>query len=227
MSRPAPILASADAVTLVGGAPVATADLARALALAPRLVAADSGADRLLVHGHTPEAVIGDMDSIGAATRARLGPGVLYPIAEQDSTDFEKCLARITAPLVLALGFAGGRIDHQLSVFSVLARHPARRCVVIGTDDAVTLAPPRIALDLAEGTRLSLFPLGAVDGESTGLHWPIAGLDFHPLGRIGTSNRTTGPVALSFDAPRMLLILPAEALPALIDGLLAAPSWEG
>lgn len=227
MSPAEPVLTSDRPVTLLGGAAVAGGDLARALALAPRLVAADSGADTALAHGHVPEAVIGDMDSIGARTRARLDPATIHEIAEQDSTDFEKCLIRIAAPLVLALGFAGGRLDHQLSVFSALLRYPGRRCVVIGADDAVTLAPPRIALDLAAGTRVSLFPLGGVGGASQGLYWPIEGLAFHPLGQIGTSNRSTGPVELAFDAPHMLLILPADDLPSLLAGLAAAPGWQG
>ena len=227
MTLPAPVVTSAAPVTLLGGAPVSGGDLARALALAPRLVAADSGADTALAHGHPPDAVIGDMDSIGAVTRARLDPGRVHEIAEQDSTDFEKCLVRIAAPLVLALGFTGGRVDHQLSVFSTLARHPGRRCVVVGDDDAVTLAPPRIALDLAADTRLSLFPMGRVGGHSRGLHWPIQGLDFHPLGQIGTSNRSSGAVELTLDAPRVLLILPSDTLPALLAGLAAAPGWPG
>ncbi|MCA8880483.1 MAG: thiamine diphosphokinase [Rhodobacteraceae bacterium] len=213
-------------VTLVGGGPVAAADLDRALGLAPRLVAADGGADRLDALGRSPEAVIGDMDSISHETRARLAPARLHEVAEQDSTDFEKCLTRIAAPLVLALGFTGGRIDHELSVFSVLARHRARRCAVLGAEDAVLLAPPRLALDLAPGTRLSLFPLGEVTGRSRGLFWPIGGLRFHPLDQVGTSNRVTGPVELEFDAPRMLLILPAADLSALLTALARAPHWD-
>ena len=222
-----PIVQSTHGVTLAGGGPFSARDLALALKRAPVPVAADSGADRLLRHGVVPQAVIGDMDSIGAVTRARLDPDRVHEIAEQDSTDFEKCLIRIAAPLVLALGFTGGRVDHQLSVFSTLARHPRRRCVVVGDDDAVTLAPPRIALDLAADTRLSLFPMGRVGGDSRGLYWPIQGIDFHPLGQIGTSNRSTGAVELTLDAPRMLLILPSDTLPALLAGLAAAPGWPG
>ena len=98
-------------VTLVGGGPVTAAQLARATTFAPRIVGADGGADRLLRLGHTPEAVIGDMDSISAATKTRLA-GRLFPVPEQDSTDFDKSLRLIRAPFILGLGFAGARMDH-------------------------------------------------------------------------------------------------------------------
>ena len=86
-----PIVDSLQGVTLVGGGPVSAMALAKARALAPRIVGADSGADRLLRLGVTPEAVIGDMDSLSASARVRLADR-LFPIAEQDTTDFDKAL---------------------------------------------------------------------------------------------------------------------------------------
>lgn len=223
-----PILTSKTGVTLAGGAPFGVGLLHQALALAPRLVAADGGADRLLRLGHTPEAVIGDFDSLSHAARERLGPDRLFPLAEQDSTDFDKALRNIAAPFVLGLGFAGARLDHGLAVFSALARHTQRRVVVIGGRDLVFLAPPSLRLRLPRGTRLSLYPLAEVRGTSQGLHWPIEGISFHPMGAIGTSNRTDAPeVHLTFEAPRMLVILPRAHLRAALAGLLgpdAAPA---
>ncbi len=58
----APIVQSTDGVTLVGGGPVSQAEFRLALARAPRILAADSGADRALAAGHRPEAVVGDFD---------------------------------------------------------------------------------------------------------------------------------------------------------------------
>ncbi|NCU21110.1 thiamine pyrophosphokinase, partial [Candidatus Falkowbacteria bacterium] len=89
------IIKSNKGVTLIGGARVGASDLAQALALAPCLVAADGGADRALALGHMPEAVIGDFDSISPAARAAIAPERLHPIAEQDSTDFGKCLRHV------------------------------------------------------------------------------------------------------------------------------------
>ncbi len=223
----APVLCSDTAVTLIGGGPASAAEIAVARGHAPRTVAADGGADRALSAGVMPEAVIGDMDSISAAARAALPQGVLHPVAEQDSTDFEKCLSRIEAPLILAVGAAAGRLDHALAAFNTLVRWPARRCVILGPADLVLLAPPRLSLALERGTAVSLFPMAAVRGESSGLTWPIGGIDFAPDGPIGTSNRAEGAVRLSFAAPRMLLILPVSALAAVLEGLATAPRWPG
>lgn len=220
------IVDSLDGITLVGGGPVTARQLARATAFAPRIVGADGGADRLLRLGHRPEAVIGDMDSISAASKLALADR-LFPVPEQASTDFDKCLRLIRAPFILGLGFAGARIDHGLAVLSGLVRAPEQRCLILGPRDVTFLCPPDLTLDLPRRTRLSLFPMGAVRGESQGLRWPIAGLDFLPDGQIGTSNEVTGPVRLRFDAPKMLVILPVRYLPAVLHGLRSRQDARG
>ncbi len=194
--------------------------------IAPTLVAADGGANVAVAAGRIPDAVIGDFDSLTDATRNAIPQDRLHYIAEQDSTDFEKCLQRITAPLILALGFTGARIDHELAVWNVLARRRDLRCIVIGGEDIVFVAPPRLELDLAPGTRVSLFPMSPVSGDSTGLRWPIGGIGFAPDGRSGTSNEATGRVELTFDAGAMLVILPRAALATVISSLTPPPARQ-
>ncbi len=218
-----PIVTADGGVTLAGGAPFSRALLEESLSHAPRIVAADAGADRLLRLGVQPEAVIGDFDSISRAARTALA-GRLHPISEQETTDFDKALRSVDAPFTIGLGFTGARLDHGLAVLNALARHPERRCLILGARDVTFLAPPRLDLDLPAGTRLSLFPLGPVTGESRGLNWPIGGIDFAPGARIGTSNRVTGPVSLDFDAPAMLVILPRRALGRALDALVPGRS---
>ena len=212
------IVESLQGVTLAGGGPFGKAALARALRFAPRIVGADGGADRLLALGVEPEAVIGDFDSISAAAQARLA-GRLFPIAEQETTDFDKALRSIGAPFVLGLGFAGARLDHGLAVLNALVRAPERRALILSPQDVTFLAPLEMELALPMGTRLSLFPMGAVEGESAGLRWPLQGLRFAPDGMIGTSNEVSGPVRLRFSAAKMLVILPVRYLPAALRGL--------
>lgn len=188
-------------------------------------VAADGGAASVLAAGRVPDAVIGDMDSLPAALRAQLPEAAVHPIAEQESTDFDKALRSIAAPLVLGHGFLGGRLDHQLAALTVLVRRAAQPCVLFGEEDLTCLCPPRLGLDLPRGTRLSLFPMGEVRGASEGLRYPIDGLDFAPGLRTGTSNEALGPVVLSITAPLMLLILPLACEAALLAGLARAPRW--
>ena len=73
-----PILQSSYGVTLVGGGPVTGRDLRTALKMAPVVVGADGGANRLMQAGIAPQAVIGDLDSISSQTRAALPPGGLF-----------------------------------------------------------------------------------------------------------------------------------------------------
>ncbi len=209
------ILSRTHPVTLIGGGQVLPDDIAEARALAPTCVAADGGADRALAAGITPEAVIGDMDSLSAETRAVLPEGALHHIAEQDSTDFDKALRSIDAPAILAVGFAGRRVDHTLAAFHTLVMRPETACVMLCERDVVFLCPPRLSLAMAPGTRVSLFPMAAVTGRSRGLEWPIDGLAFAPDGTSGTSNRATGDLYLEMDAPGMLCILPRRFLPAV------------
>ncbi len=219
------IVQSSEGVTLVGGGPVSAALLRQAEAHAPRLVAADSGADRLLRLGRMPEAVIGDLDSISDAARARLD-GRVFHLPEQDTTDFDKALRSVSAPFVLALGFAGARIDHGLAVLNALVRHADRRCLLLGPQDVVFHAPPAMELSLRKGDRLSLFPMTEVGGTSEGLEWPIGGLRFAPDAMIGTSNRVCdAQVRLRFDGPGMLVILPRARLGAALNALAGPARW--
>jgi thiamine pyrophosphokinase len=216
-----------EAITLIGGAQVARADLDAAIRLAPMVVAADGGADTALAAGIAPRAVIGDFDSISAAARARLPADILHFIDDQDTTDFEKCLTHIEAPLIIGLGFTGDRLDHQMAACNALVRHAERRCVLLGAHDLTFLCPPVLNLSLAPGCRVSLFPMGAVEGVSDGLEWPIGGINFAPDGRIGSSNRTVGPLNLSVTAPKMLVILPAATLGIVARALATTPAtWE-
>lgn len=218
-----PIVQSTRGVTLAGGGPFSARDLKLALKRAPVAVAADSGADRLLRYGTIPEAVIGDMDSISARARAEIPVDRQYLVAEQVTTDFDKALRLIKAPLVLALGFAGARLDHGLAAFTTLIARSEQRCILIGPQDLAFAAPSRLELTLLPGEPLSLFPMAQVTGRSEGLEWPIAGISFAPDGMIGTSNRVVSRrVVLEFDRRGMLVILPRRRLDAAIRALLAA-----
>jgi thiamine pyrophosphokinase len=218
-----PIVQSLQGITLAGGGPFGRRDLNLCLSRAPVVVAADGGADGLLRFGAMPRAVIGDFDSISDAARAGIPKENQYLVPEQATTDFDKALRLVKAPFVLALGFAGARLDHGLAAMNTLVSHADRRCVLIGPSDLAFAAPPRLELLLAPGETLSLFPMAPVTGRSEGLEWPIGGLSFAPAGQIGTSNRVVARrVVLDFDAPGMLVILPRRRLDAAIRALVEA-----
>lgn len=217
------IVQSVNGVTLLGGGEVSPACVTESLTIAPFLAAADGGADRALALGHQPQAVIGDFDSLSPAALAAIPPERQFRIEEQETTDFEKCLGLIRAPFILGLGFTGPRLDHALAVWNALVRRPQVHCLILGQRDLAFAAPPRLALPLAPGTRLSLFPMAPVRAEGSGLRWPVGGIGFAPDGRIGTSNEATGPVSLAFSGPGMLVILPRDCLGLAVAALTQGP----
>ncbi|WP_300038141.1 thiamine diphosphokinase [uncultured Roseobacter sp.] len=215
-----PLYISDLPLILAGGGPVGADDFVATRAFAPDCVAADGGAGAALKAGIMPQAVIGDMDSLPPSVRDRLPSERIHHIAEQDSTDFDKALRNVSAPLILGVGFAGGRIDHQLSVFHTLTVRCEMPVLLLGAEDVIFLCPPVFRMAAEPGLRVSLFPMGPVTGRSQGLEWPIDGLDFAPGLRSGTSNRATGDIHLEMDAPMMLCLMPRESLAAVAAALL-------
>ncbi|GGX54661.1 thiamine pyrophosphokinase [Tateyamaria omphalii] len=217
------IVYSSEPVALFGGGEATLADVAEIQALSGPCVAADGGAKIALEAGVDLDAVIGDFDSVTADILRKIPTDRHHHIAEQNSTDFDKALRHIAAPVVLAAGFLGGRVDHQLACFTVLARYADRPCILIGREEIVFLCPPRLALATRPGDVVSLYPLAAVEGTSTGLYWPIDGLAFHPTSSIGTSNAAEGAVTLTMSDPAMIVIAPRRCLPTLTQALVQAP----
>ena len=211
---------SSQGVTLVGAGLPMRDDIAQALNIAPTLVAADGGANFCRDAGFLPVAVIGDFDSFDGIHADDFSGSRLIRIAEQETTDFEKCLSRIDAPFIIATGFTAGRVDHTMAVWSVLARRIGPPVLILGQSDVVFAAPEKLELNLEPDTRVSLFPMVPMTGRSSGLHWPIDGLTLSPMGRVGISNRVTGPVSIEFDAPGCLVITPREALAAALAALI-------
>jgi thiamine pyrophosphokinase len=207
-------------ITLFGGGEIKKQQISRAVKLATYIVAADKGALTALRHGLVPDAVFGDMDGDAGELAKVLPADRIHRIAEQDSTDFEKCLYSIAADFVIALGVTGNRLDHSLAAFNALCKFPDMRVVILSGKDMCFLSPLTITLDLPVGTRLSLFPMGEASGSSVGLEWPIDGIKFSPMGRVGTSNQTrSAQVTLSFTRRNMLVILPAKHLGNVIQRL--------
>lgn len=209
-------------VTLVGGGDLQKNVLEEALTLAPHLVAADGAADAVVAMGHRPEAVIGDMDSVADPGDWQRGSTRFLFLSEQDTTDFEKCLYSIEAPGLVGVGFTGRRMDHSLAVFHAMLRYPHRRILLLSADDAIALVPEEgLCMPVSKGDRVSLFPLVPVTGiASSGLTWPIDGLEMSVGHQIGTSNvANSAEMSVRFDRPGALIILDRRHAGALTAAL--------
>ena len=213
------IVHSQDPIILVGGAPIEKEILFQAFAMGDRIVAADSGAVTVLNAGRMPDAVIGDFDSLPETHRAQIPSDRLHHVPDQDSTDFEKCLTRIQTPLVIAVGFSGARLDHELAVFNTLLRIDTPPCLMLRGSELAFIAPPTLVLDLPLGSDISFFPLAPVKVTTSGVQWPLHNALMQPGGLTSTSNIVTGQVSLEGQTRGVLVTLPVASVAEVIASL--------
>jgi thiamine pyrophosphokinase len=186
------------ALVLVHGDAPDPALLAARAATADWFVCTDGAVRTALAAGVTPDAVIGDMDSVG---RARPEGPVVAPMVQwievhdQETTDLEKALLeaiRRGCARVVVLGAAGRRWDHFYGHLSLFARFADR--LQLEAEDAhgrLRVLPPGpwFELDLPPGEKLSLIPLPRAMGiETEGLRWPLVGATLALGEREGISN---------------------------------------
>lgn len=213
-----PIVSSTTPVLMIGGSNPAAGTLSFALKWGKIVVCADGGADLALKSDLIPAAVIGDMDSISDAARFAY-KDVLHKIAEQDSTDFDKVLRNIEAPLVLGVGFLGARLDHSLAALHVLLKYRQRPIILIGDEDVVFICPEKIELSLPVGMRISLMPIIETRVDTDGLRWDVTD-GAMAMGRFMGSSNEVAQRSVTLHAKGGLAVLtPLEALGAVVDAL--------
>jgi thiamine pyrophosphokinase len=212
-------------MAIVGGGAV-DPDLLRELGeRGVALVGADGGADAIGAAGLVPELIIGDLDSVEDRAGWEQRTRVIH-IPEQVTTDFQKALYCTSAPVTLALGMTGKRLDHTLAALSaVLQFAPSRRLLLVDEVDVALAVVGPFAFTATAKERVSIHPLLPIAfTRSSGLYYPLDGLTLEPGGLLGTSNEGIGgPVDITpaSDTP-WLLILGKERLWDLVAGSLAS-----
>lgn len=204
-------------VVLVGGGEV-DESLLRQFSHLP-VIAADGGANFLRQISLLPAAVIGDLDSIEDKDYWHKNSRVIE-LAEQDTTDFEKCLYTTEAPAFIATGFTGSRFDHTLAALHVMQKyHQKKPVILVSGDDVLYVSSSSIDLRLPVGTRVSLYPLNRVSFKSSdGLHYPLDNLTMQTGEMIGTSNisdKSLINIVPEFGGGCFALILPLSQLSAM------------
>ena len=206
----APALAFSGPMAIVGGGTVAPALLHDLAEGGVALVGADGGGDAIGDAGLIPAAIIGDLDSLRDRAAWEKRTRVIH-IPEQVTTDFQKALYSTDAPVTLAVGMTGKRLDHTLAALSAVLQFAAQRKLVVVDEVDVALAvvgPIRFAAD--KGERISIHPLLPISFvRSRGLYYPVDGLTLEPGGLLGSSNEGTGGLVeiVPVDDTPWLLIL--------------------
>jgi thiamine pyrophosphokinase len=128
--------------------------------------------------------------------RAAGVPVEQHPV-DKDASDLGLSLdwvLRQGADEIVVLGWQGGAADHLAANLLLLAA-PLPSGTTLGLSAGHTLArvlrgPGRLELDRRPGTRVSLLPLGPVDGVTTGgLQWALDDARLDPGSTLGLANR--------------------------------------
>jgi thiamine pyrophosphokinase len=181
------------ALVLANGAPPAPAFLHALVRASDALVCADGGANTALAAGLQPAAIVGDLDSILPATRARFATVPIHEDHDEFCTDLEKAvvwaLAQGFGHITIA-GAAGRRIDHTVGNLGVLTKFHGRATLVLVDEYGELQHVGReLRLDAPPGTVVSLLPLTRCEGiETEGLRYPLRGEVLELGGRDATSN---------------------------------------
>lgn len=178
-------------IVLVGGGAVNESLLQTVVDRGYPVVAADGGANLLREMKIDPQLIIGDMDSL-ARQHVHTSGTKIVTIPEQDTTDFEKCLYSTSAPLYLAFGFLGGRLDHSMAAVHCLTKYrKLKKVIAVDEVDLMYVPTGPLQLTLPVGSRLSVVPVSPLSFRaSEGLEYPLDGLDMKLGSFIGVSNRT-------------------------------------
>lgn len=205
------------AVVLVGGAVRATTALRASLAGADLVIAADGGLRHAAPLRLTPDLLVGDLDSVDAATlAAHPGLAIERHPAAKDALDLELAIDAAMARgagRITVVGGLSGRLDQTLAtVLVVQARHAAGASLEVldGRRAVWPLRPGEVReLPLAEDERFSLL---ALDPEArvsvSGARYP---LDQAALARalgLGVSNVALGPVRVAAHAGAVVAVAP-------------------
>ena len=198
---------------VVGGSPEAPSpDLLRRCARGVRLVVAcDSGADACMRAQLPVDVLVGDGDSLSPAAleyaRSHGAQELDFPM-DKDDTDLGLALswlgdnaASLGVGGIVACGLIGGRVDHELGVFGVLARRASVPVRLETETSTVCFLSPRTKprLDLAPqdvGRTLSVVALlGPACVSERGMRWNLDHAALEPLDDLGISNVVEAPRA--------------------------------
>ena len=200
------------AIVLCNGEPPSRQLCRRLARKADGIVAADGGANIARRYGITPDVIIGDLDSISAATRRFFGPSSIKRVSTQYSTDLEKALDYLVTQEVTSvaiLGVTGKRIDFTLGNLSVLWNYTQRFRVTVVHDGWVAMPIVKeLSVMAREKTTVSLIPFGTCAGITLkGLKYPLHNARMR-IGEIGVSNVVVrSPFSVKVKKGRMMLIV--------------------
>lgn len=178
------------------------------------ILCADGGTRHALALGLTPNAIIGDMDSLPSDFEPSTFDGefIRFP-ADKNETDLELAIAHaltLHPDQILILAALGGRMDQTLANIALLS-NPQLAAFDIRLADGVEevfFCRDQVQVEGRSGDIVSLIPWqGEVTGVFTeNLRWHLRHETLHPQKTRGISNEMTANVATISIQSGLLLI---------------------
>lgn len=144
---------------------------------AERIVCCDGSAKNLIDAGYIPEAIVGDMDSLGNDLAKRFTDRI-FADDDQETNDLTKavnwCIERGYNDLVI-VGATGKREDHTIGNISLLAEYIKLTSVIMVTDSGIFIPiERRTEISSFKGQQVSIFSINPeTEITTSGLRFPL------------------------------------------------------
>ena len=166
-----------DAVVLAGGDYPTAKQPLDILHSAEYIVCCDGAADHYISMGHTPDAIVGDGDSISIDNRKKHAD-ILHIINEQESNDQTKAVRFLVSQgkhKIAIVGATGRREDHTIGNISLLIEYARSGVDVCSFTDYGVFVPcnGNTTHKCRKGQQLSIFCITAKSLSAEGLLYPI------------------------------------------------------
>ena len=184
---------SFDAVILANGEYPSASTPLHILHSASYVVCCDGGADRYIELGYTPDAIIGDGDSLSDQNRIRFA-NIIHYNPDQDTNDQTKAVEFLQEKgikNIAIVGATGKCEDHTIGNIALLVEYMRMGIDVCSFTDYGVFVPYRndSSFECQAGQKVSSINISAKNLSCKGLEYPI--YDFTAWWQ-GTLNRCTG-----------------------------------
>jgi thiamine pyrophosphokinase len=175
------------------------------------VICADGGANTALKMGITPDAIVGDLDSIHAEALVKFRRVAIHEDRNDGTTDLEKAITwaiQSKYDHITVVGAFGKRVDHTVGNLGVLRKfYPDAIITLVDDSGELSYVGREFSFEAEKGAVVSLIPLNRCDGVSTtGLKYPLEEETLELGVREGTSNVVVAsPVNIKVKKGHLLL----------------------
>jgi thiamine pyrophosphokinase len=157
------------------------------------VICADGGANTALKFGITPDAIVGDLDSIHAEALVKFRKVPTFEDRDDETTDLEKAISwaiKSRYVHVIVVGASGRRLDHTIGNMGVLAKfYPDAIVRFVDDIGELSYVGNELTFEANKGDVVSLIPLSRCEGIVTqGLKYALEGETLELGVREGTHN---------------------------------------